>query len=133
MLVNPIETLKSVYVLKILFSGYNSLFCDVIWDLQRSLSRLMLSYNFKSAGPSLMIPDNQKQNQWFKDGLQLVEDHLARKPITHTAKNAILFLGDGMSITTVTAARRYLGRAADEPVRRRTCAQLGKVSMDRAC
>ena len=57
-----------------------------------------------------MIPDNQEQNQWFKDGLQLVKDNLARKPITHTAKNTILFLGDGMSITTVTAARILEGQ-----------------------
>ena len=61
-----------------------------------------------------MIPENQKENQWFKDGLQLVEDNLARKPITHTAKNTILFLGDGMSITTVTAARILAGQQMNQ-------------------
>ena len=61
-----------------------------------------------------MIPDHQKENQWFKDGLQLVEDNLARKPITHTAKNTILFLGDGMSITTITAARILAGQQMNQ-------------------
>lgn len=61
-----------------------------------------------------MIPENQEKNQWFKDGLQLVEDNLARKPITHTAKNTILFLGDGMGITTVTAARILEGQQMNQ-------------------
>ena len=81
----------------------------MIWDVQRNLSRL-ISFIYFPEGPSIMIPDNQEQNQWFKDGLQLVKDNLARKPITHTAKNTILFLGDGMSITTVTAARILAGQ-----------------------
>lgn len=29
---------------------------------------------------------------------------------TNTAKNVILFLGDGMSLTTITAARIYKGQ-----------------------
>ncbi|XP_020627403.1 alkaline phosphatase-like isoform X1 [Orbicella faveolata] len=68
----------------------------------------------KRDGPSIMIPENQEKNQWFKDGLQLVEDNLARKPITHTAKNTILFLGDGMGITTVTAARILEGQQMNQ-------------------
>ena len=60
------------------------------------------------------MPDNQEKNQWFKDGVQLVKDNLERKPITHTAKNTILFLGDGMSITTVTAARILAGQQMNQ-------------------
>ncbi len=37
---------------------------------------------------------------------------LAQKPNTHRAKNIILFIGDGMGITTVTAARIYGGQKA---------------------
>ena len=62
-----------------------------------------------------MIPVNQEKNQWFKDGAQLVKENLGRKPITHTAKNTILFLGDGMSITTVTAARILAGQQMNQP------------------
>jgi len=68
----------------------------------------------RDEGPSIMMPDNQEQNKWFKDGLQLVKDNLARRPITHTAKNTILFLGDGMSITTVTAARILAGQQMNQ-------------------
>ena len=60
------------------------------------------------------MPDNQEKNQWFKDGVQLVKNNLKRKPITHTAKNTILFLGDGMSITTVTAARILAGQQMNQ-------------------
>ena len=60
------------------------------------------------------MPDNQEKNQWFKDGLQLVKDNLKWKPITHTAKNTILFLGDGMSITTVTATRILEGQQMNQ-------------------
>ncbi|XP_078373755.1 alkaline phosphatase-like isoform X2 [Oculina patagonica] len=64
----------------------------------------------KRAAPSLTIPANQENNEWFKDGVKLIKDNLKKKPITHTAKNAIFFLGDGMSITTVTAARILAGQ-----------------------
>ena len=61
-------------------------------------------------GTTLSIPDNQRSNEWFKSGVKLIKDNLKLKPIAHTAKNAIIFLGDGMSITTVTAARILEGQ-----------------------
>lgn len=70
--------------------------------------------SFKLAGPSLKVPVNQENNQWFKDGLKLVKDNLKRKPITNTAKNTIFFLGDGMSVTTVTAARILAGQQLNQ-------------------
>ena len=48
---------------------------------------------------------NQDNNEWYKAGVKLVEDNLKLKPNTNTAKSAILFLGDGMGITTITATR----------------------------
>ena len=48
---------------------------------------------------------NQDQNSWYKDGVKLIQDNLKVKPNTDTAKSAILFLGDGMGITTITAGR----------------------------
>ena len=56
-------------------------------------------------GIALSVPDNQRNNKWFTNGAKLINGNLKLKPIAHTAKNAILFLGDGMSVTTVTAAR----------------------------
>lgn len=51
------------------------------------------------------ILTNQDGNQWYQDGVKLIQQNLKTKPNTNTAKNAILFVGDGMGITTVTAAR----------------------------
>ncbi|CAH3032323.1 unnamed protein product, partial [Porites lobata] len=48
---------------------------------------------------------NQNNNEWYKAGVKLVEDNIKLKPNTNTAKSAILFLGDGMGITTITATR----------------------------
>ncbi|KAJ7349555.1 hypothetical protein OS493_038579 [Desmophyllum pertusum] len=48
---------------------------------------------------------NQDNDQWYKDGVKLIKDNLKVKPNMNTAKSAIIFVGDGMGITTVTAAR----------------------------
>ena len=42
---------------------------------------------------------------WYKAGVKLVQNNLKVKPDTNTAKSAILFLGDGMGISTITATR----------------------------
>ena len=60
------------------------------------------------------VPANQKENQWFIDGVKLLKANLKQKPITHTAKNTIFFLGDGMSITTVTASRILEGQMRNQ-------------------
>lgn len=66
------------------------------------------------------ILTNQDNNQWYRDGLKLVQDNLMVKPNTNTAKNAILFVGDGMGITTVTATRildgQMKGKSGEENV-----------------
>ena len=45
------------------------------------------------------------------DGVKLIEDNLKLKPNTNTAKSAILFLGDGMGISTITATRFLVGQS----------------------
>ncbi|KAL9969139.1 hypothetical protein ACROYT_G021314 [Oculina patagonica] len=74
-------------------------------------------------GPTVVngnILNNQDNNQWYKDGVKLIRDNLRVKPNTNTAKNAILFMGDGMGITTVTAARildgQMKGKSGEENV-----------------
>ncbi|KAL9969148.1 hypothetical protein ACROYT_G021324 [Oculina patagonica] len=51
------------------------------------------------------ILNNQDNNQWYKDGVQLIRDNLRVRANRRTAKNAIVFVGDGMGISTITAAR----------------------------
>uniref|UniRef100_A0A667XGM2 alkaline phosphatase n=1 Tax=Myripristis murdjan TaxID=586833 RepID=A0A667XGM2_9TELE len=49
---------------------------------------------------------------WNNKGKQALHDALSMKPNLHRAKNLILFLGDGMGVTTVTAARILKGQLA---------------------
>ncbi|VAW56156.1 Alkaline phosphatase [hydrothermal vent metagenome] len=53
--------------------------------------------------------------QWYKDGEIAIKLALSRVPNTQHAKNIILFVGDGMSISTVTAARILEGQQRGEP------------------
>ena len=50
------------------------------------------------------------QNPWFSAGQAAVAKAAGGAPIPH-ARNAILFIGDGMGIATVTAARIYEGQS----------------------
>ena len=52
----------------------------------------------------------QSPEEWFRGGRDAVEKALREKPITGRARNVILFVGDGMGVTTVTAARIFEGQ-----------------------
>ena len=67
-----------------------------------------------SPGAIVTVPSSQANNKWFKDGVDLINGNLNLKPNTKTAKNVIFFLGDGMSIPTVTAARILEGQLRNE-------------------
>lgn len=47
---------------------------------------------------------------WTQLGQKLLKKELGKQIINKQAKNVILFLGDGMSIPTVTASRIYKGQ-----------------------
>ncbi len=52
----------------------------------------------------------ESPEQWFRDGKAAVERAKRHVPITGRAKNVILFIGDGMGVSTVTAARILEGQ-----------------------
>jgi alkaline phosphatase len=52
---------------------------------------------------------------WFQQGRAAVSRAKQVTPITGRAKNVILFIGDGMGVTTVTAARIFEGQRRGEP------------------
>jgi alkaline phosphatase len=56
----------------------------------------------------------ENPSQWYNDGQAELQRALQRKPIETQAKNVILFLGDGMGISTVTAARIFEGQLRGE-------------------
>lgn len=50
---------------------------------------------------------------WLNNGRQFVQRQLAKRINTNKAKNIILFMGDGMSTTTLAATRMLLGGEAE--------------------
>lgn len=58
------------------------------------------------------IPESQKQNPWFVAAQTTVNAKLAETANNaSSAKNVILFVGDGMGISTLTAARIFQGQS----------------------
>ena len=62
---------------------------------------------------AIELLNDQKSNDWYKQGEQVLTQKLAQKT-TNKAKNIILFVGDGMGISTLTAARILQGQQAGE-------------------
>jgi len=67
---------------------------------------------FDGANALLPVPVHQRRNPWFIAGGQAVSRQQAAVGIpVRRAKNVILFVGDGMGVSTVTAARILDGQA----------------------
>jgi alkaline phosphatase len=56
----------------------------------------------------------EAEDPWFASGRAAVERARERTPNAGTAKNAILFVGDGMGVSTITAARILEGQQRGE-------------------
>ncbi|KAL8583357.1 hypothetical protein ACOMHN_035339 [Nucella lapillus] len=52
---------------------------------------------------------------WLQQGQQSLQDALSLQPNIQVAHNVLLFLGDGMGVSTVTAARIYKGQKHGRP------------------
>lgn len=62
--------------------------------------------------PQIVHPDEESPAWWFRDGAAQAAQ---RGAMSGTAKNVILFVGDGMSLTTVAAARILDGQRKGGP------------------
>lgn len=51
---------------------------------------------------------------WFEQGQEALKERLSQRPLELPAKNVIVFIGDGMSLATVNAARIYEGQQRGE-------------------
>ncbi|WP_286234374.1 alkaline phosphatase [Thalassotalea sediminis] len=69
------------------------------------------SFLFSSIAYSDVIPSIQKQSNWYTQAQAKVLDKTKLTTSTN-AKNVILFVGDGMGISTLTAARILQGQMA---------------------
>ncbi len=58
--------------------------------------------------------NDETPNTWFSDGQRAIAEAKKRIPNNSRAKNIILFVGDGMGISTITAARILEGQLRGE-------------------
>ncbi|MEM7410687.1 MAG: alkaline phosphatase [Myxococcota bacterium] len=59
---------------------------------------------------------------WRRQGQAAVQRALDRSPLSRPARNVILFIGDGMGVSTVTAARIFEGQLRGQPGEENTLA-----------
>jgi alkaline phosphatase len=62
-----------------------------------------------------VVQGPESVNDWFKAGQQFIHDSKSVREFNRPAKNVILFVGDGMGVSTVTAARILEGQLAGKP------------------
>ncbi len=66
-----------------------------------------------SLGASATDTSLESPSQWYADGQDALKKALNSQPILTEAKNIILFIGDGMGVSTVTAARIFEAQQRD--------------------
>lgn len=83
-------------------------------NIRKSLVSTMVTFALISAANAAVLPESQKNNLWFQQADSLIKQKLQQTTSTK-AKNVILFIGDGMGISTLTAARILEGQLAGKP------------------
>ncbi|MFZ5617541.1 MAG: alkaline phosphatase [Pseudomonadota bacterium] len=63
---------------------------------------------------ALAAPPAVEGDPYFRNGQETLAQRRAAKPNTKNAKNVIVFVGDGMDLTTITAARIFDGQTRGE-------------------
>lgn len=80
-------------------------------NVRKSLVSTMVTLALCSVANAVVLPESQKTNPWFQQADSEIKQK--RQQTTSTkAKNVILFVGDGMGISTQTAARILEGQLA---------------------
>lgn len=58
--------------------------------------------------------DEKNKEFWFESGQNILKEQIAKTLNQNVAKNLIIFIGDGMSITSQMATRMYMGGEENE-------------------
>jgi len=77
----------------------------------RPLGGLFLALTISHAVLGAEPAARQTSNPYYVSGLTTLDKALALKPNSGKAKNLILFIGDGMGISTLVAARIHEGQS----------------------
>jgi alkaline phosphatase len=89
-----------------MFSIFSELILLIIW--------LILSINQLIDAGRVGWSIEKNATFWRDQGRLSIEEALNRRENTRIAKNVIMFLGDGMGVTTVTAGRIRKGQVRGE-------------------
>jgi len=82
-------------------------------DLQKQESHILSYIGFPISEQSWdldSISELKGKEFWFHDAQRTLYEKLSQPPNQYQAKNVIFFLGDGMSVPTVTAGRIFDGQ-----------------------
>lgn len=79
-----------------------------------SKTLLALAVAMATALAAAPAPAEENAEQWFEDGAQAARDGAELRPVQRRARNVILFVGDGMGVSTVSAARILEGQIRGE-------------------
>lgn len=82
--------------------------------MNRFAKRIIAAMCVAAMTPVAIAQRNENPNQWYADGANELKRALQNMPNENRAKNVILFVGDGMGISTVTAARIFDGQLRGE-------------------
>ncbi|CAI5776074.1 alkaline phosphatase-like [Podarcis lilfordi] len=74
--------------------------------------RIQALFCFCACLSATSLEEEKDPEYWNMKAKQTLESALKLTPMNHRAKNVILFLGDGMGVPTITAARIYKGQLA---------------------
>jgi len=77
----------------------------------RPLGGLLLALTVSQAAHAAEPAARQTSNPYYVSGLMTLDKALALQPNTGKAKNVILFIGDGMGISTIVASRIHEGQS----------------------
>lgn len=81
--------------------------------LSASLGVTLLSGSIMAAEPVVQGPESVED--WFNAGENFIQESKQLRPDRGRAKNVILFVGDGMGVSTVTASRILEGQMKGNP------------------
>lgn len=75
-----------------------------------ALSSFVSTHFAQTAAPRFPVKREESAESWLRDGREAIERAKRLKPNKRKAKNVILFVGDGMGVATLTAARILEGQ-----------------------
>lgn len=82
--------------------------------MNRFTKKLIAVFCATALAPAAIAQRTESPAQWYAEGNNELQRTLQLQPNENRAKNIILFLGDGMGISTVTAARIFDGQLRGE-------------------